>query len=61
MISVLILTLNEQDNLPRCLESVKFSDDVVVYDSFSTDRTVEIAKEFGATVGFLLWKSLVDS
>jgi glycosyltransferase involved in cell wall biosynthesis len=50
MISVLILTLNEERNLPACLESVKWSDDVVVFDSFSTDRTVEIARAAGARV-----------
>jgi glycosyltransferase involved in cell wall biosynthesis len=50
MISVLILTLNEEANLPGCLESVKWSDDVVVFDSYSTDRTVEIAKAWGARV-----------
>lgn len=50
MISVLILTLNEELNLPECLQSVSWSDDIVVFDSFSSDRTVEIAKEFGAKV-----------
>lgn len=50
MISVLILTKNEEQDLPGCLESVSWSDDVHVYDSFSTDRTVEIAKAAGATV-----------
>lgn len=49
-ISVLILTLNEEINLPDCLESVSWSDDVVVFDSFSTDRTVEMAKTAGARV-----------
>lgn len=49
-ISVLILTLNEEDNLPRCLQSVRWSDDIVVLDSFSTDRTVKIAEEMGAQV-----------
>jgi glycosyltransferase involved in cell wall biosynthesis len=49
-VSVLILTLNEEINLPRVLESVKWSDDVVVFDSFSTDRTVEIARAAGARV-----------
>ncbi len=49
-ISVLILTLNEQDNLPACLASVKWCDDVVVLDSFSTDQSVEIAKREGARV-----------
>jgi glycosyltransferase involved in cell wall biosynthesis len=50
MISVLVLTLNEEQNLPRCLESVQWSDDVVVFDSFSTDRTVELARAAGARV-----------
>ena len=50
MISVLILTLNEERMLPRCLEAVKWSDDVVVFDSVSTDRTVEIARAAGARV-----------
>jgi glycosyltransferase involved in cell wall biosynthesis len=50
VISVLILTLNEELNLPRCLESVSWSDDVVIFDSFSTDRTVDIAKSAGARI-----------
>ncbi len=49
-VSVLILTLNEEANLPRCLESVAWSDDVVVFDSHSSDRTVEIAGAAGARV-----------
>lgn len=49
-VSVLILTLNEEINLPGCLESVKWSDDIVVFDSMSSDRTVQIASEFGARV-----------
>ena len=50
MISILILTLNEEMNLPGCLESVAWSDDIVVFDSLSTDRTVEIAKAAGVRV-----------
>ncbi len=49
-ISVLILTLNEEVNLPGCLESVSWSDDIVVFDSFSTDKTVEIAEQSGTRV-----------
>lgn len=49
-ISVLILTKNEQQDLPGCLACVAWSDDVHVYDSMSTDRTVAIAEEFGAKV-----------
>ena len=50
MISVLILTRNEEQDLPGCLDSVAWSDDVHVFDSFSTDGTVEIARARGATV-----------
>ncbi|MHB8174813.1 MAG: glycosyltransferase family 2 protein [Nitrospirota bacterium] len=49
-ISILILTLNEEDNLRACLESVKWSDDIVVLDSGSSDRTTEIAGEYGVRV-----------
>lgn len=52
MISILVLTLNEENNLPACLETVKWSDDIHVLDSNSSDRTVEIAKEYGAKVWF---------
>ncbi|GGG94538.1 glycosyltransferase family 2 protein [Silvibacterium dinghuense] len=48
MISVLILTRNEEQDLPGCLESVAWSDDVHVFDSVSTDRTGEIAAAHGA-------------
>ena len=44
MISVLILTRNEQRDLPGCLATVSWSDDIHVFDSRSTDNTVEIAK-----------------
>lgn len=50
MISVVILTLNESSNLPRCLASVSWCDDLLVVDSGSTDATVSIAKDFGARV-----------
>ncbi|HEY0263116.1 MAG TPA: glycosyltransferase family 2 protein [Granulicella sp.] len=50
MISVLILTKNEQADLPGCLASVAWSDDVYVFDSYSTDETVAIAKTAGAQV-----------
>jgi glycosyltransferase involved in cell wall biosynthesis len=48
VISVVILTKNEAVNLPECLRSVAWSDDVVVFDSFSTDATPEIARAHGA-------------
>lgn len=46
--SVLILTLNEEADLPRCLESIAGCDDIVVLDSGSRDRTIGIARQAGA-------------
>ena len=43
-ISVLIITRNEEANLPGCLASLTWGDDIVVLDSFSTDKTVAIAE-----------------
>jgi len=50
MISVLILTLNEEVNIESCLDSVSWADDVLVLDSGSTDDTVALAKSKGARV-----------
>jgi glycosyltransferase involved in cell wall biosynthesis len=50
MISVLILTKNEEQDLPGCLKSVAWCDDIHVYDSFSDDKTVEIAAAAGAKI-----------
>jgi glycosyltransferase involved in cell wall biosynthesis len=55
-LSVAIVTLNEEENLARTLNSVRFADEIVVVDSGSTDRTVEIAQSFGAKVFFETWK-----
>ena len=49
-ISVLIPAKNEAANLAACLASVAWCDDVHVYDSMSTDATLEIAARFGATL-----------
>lgn len=50
MISVLILTKNEEKDLPDCIKSVSWSDDINVFDSYSDDRTKEIALSFGANL-----------
>jgi len=49
-ISILILTKNEEQDLPDCLKSVAWSDDIHVFDSYSTDRTLELAEAAGAKV-----------
>jgi glycosyltransferase involved in cell wall biosynthesis len=50
MISVVILALNEELNLPRCLEAISWCDDVLIVDSFSSDATLEIAAGHGVRV-----------
>jgi len=50
MISILILTKNEEQDLPGCLGSVAWSNDVHVLDSCSSDCTEQIARDFGAKV-----------
>lgn len=49
-VSLCIITRDEEASLPRCLASARFADDVVVLDSGSTDRTVELARAAGARV-----------
>lgn len=50
MISVVILTKNEENNIKECIESVKWCDEIVVIDDNSTDKSVDIAKKLGAKV-----------
>jgi len=50
LVSVLILTLNEETDLADCIDSCAWSDDIVVFDSLSQDRTREIGMEKGARV-----------
>lgn len=50
-ISAVIITLNEAENIARCIQSLQLvADEIVVLDSFSKDETVAIAKSLGATV-----------
>lgn len=46
MLSVIVITYNEEDNIARCLESVKWADEIVVVDDFSEDKTVEICHRY---------------
>lgn len=49
-LSVFITTLNNELTLQACLESVKWADEIVVLDSFSSDRTLEIARTYDCTL-----------
>ncbi|MCI0450628.1 MAG: glycosyltransferase family 2 protein [Chlorobi bacterium] len=46
MISVIVITYNEEENIRECLDSLKWCDEIIVVDSNSKDKTLEIAKEF---------------
>jgi glycosyltransferase involved in cell wall biosynthesis len=54
-LSVVIITRNEESNIARCLRSVKMADEIIVADSGSTDRTIEIARNMGALVISIPW------
>ncbi|OIP39279.1 hypothetical protein AUJ95_05745 [Candidatus Desantisbacteria bacterium CG2_30_40_21] len=55
-ISVIIITHNEEKNILACLSSVKWADEIVVVDAFSTDNTKKLAEEFGAKVFQVKWQ-----
>lgn len=49
-LGVVIITKNEEKNIARCLESIKWADEIIVVDSGSTDKTTEIARRYGANI-----------
>lgn len=55
-LSIAIITKNEEERLPDCLRGTRFADEVVVVDSGSTDRTMEIAQDFGARTFVRDWQ-----
>ncbi|RLA87705.1 MAG: glycosyltransferase family 2 protein [Deltaproteobacteria bacterium] len=55
-LSVTIITLNEEANIRACLESVKWADEIVVVDSQSRDRTVELARNFTDRIFVVPWQ-----
>jgi len=59
-ISVCIITFNEEQDIRACLESVRWAGEIVVVDSFSADRTVEIAREYTARVIQRGWPGHVE-
>lgn len=56
LLTVCMIIKNEEANLPRCLDSIKdMADEIVVVDTGSTDRSVEIARQYNARVGMYPW------
>ena len=49
-LSTLIVARNEEKNIAECIKSVEFSDEIIVIDDYSSDKTVEIATSLGAKV-----------
>ena len=57
-ISAVVITKNEERNIEDCLRSVEFCDEIVVVDSFSDDRTVEIARRYTERVEQRRWNGI---
>src|SRR5690242_21938060 len=55
-LSVVIITKNEEANIGRTLDSVRWAEELIVVDSGSTDRTIAVARQQGATVYEEEWK-----
>jgi len=59
-LSITIITYNEERNIRDALESVKWADEIVVIDSLSTDKTIEICKEYTQHVYQVAWHGYVE-
>jgi glycosyltransferase involved in cell wall biosynthesis len=55
-LSAVIITKNEKKNIKRCLESIRWVDEILVVDTGSTDNTIDIARELGARVYRIEWQ-----
>ncbi len=59
-ISGFVICFNEEQQISDCLKSLEFCDELIVIDSGSTDKTLEIAKQFGAKVFYRGWTGFRD-
>src|SRR6476661_4884548 len=61
LLSACLITLNEEHNLPRALNSVReLADEIVVVDCGSADRTLEIARDHGAKIITRAWTNFAE-
>lgn len=58
-LSVTLITYNEENKIAEALESVKWADEIVVVDSFSTDRTLEICRRYTDKIYQIPWQGYV--
>ena len=55
-ISAIVIVYNEEKNIRRCLESLSWTDEILVVDSFSQDKTKEIASNFTDKIFDVKWE-----
>ncbi|MDP2208677.1 MAG: glycosyltransferase family 2 protein [Bacteroidota bacterium] len=60
-ISVCVISFNEERNIEECLKSVAWADEIIMVDSFSTDRTIEIAKQYTSKIFLQEWKGYSEA
>jgi len=54
-LSVIVITKNEEHNIRRCLQSVRWADEIIIIDSGSTDKTIDICREFTDKIYSMDW------
>ena len=59
-ISACIMTYNEERNIVRCLKSVAWCDEIVILDSYSTDRTLDLCKAYTDRIDQHTWQGYID-
>jgi len=59
-ISVIIISKNEEENIEDCLKSVSWADEIILVDSGSEDKTLEIAKNFNAKIFHKDWQGFAN-
>ena len=60
-LSVIVITRNEERNIAECLESVSWADEIVVVDAQSSDRTIELARQFTKKIYVNKWQGYGES